>query len=93
MRNTLLTAALLAGVIAAAALSGCVTSQEMEAQVSAKDASDCSDYGAQPGTDGYLQCRMLLRQQHVQQNEVAAAAAQAQFNQGIHTMACSMGPC
>lgn len=40
----------LAMVASAAALSGCVTSQEMEARVAAKDRADCQDYGAAPGT-------------------------------------------
>lgn len=74
----------------AAALSGCVTTQEMEARVAAKDGADCQDYGAVPGTSGYLQCRMLLRQQHVEQTAIAAAQSQAQFNQGAAMLAAGL---
>jgi hypothetical protein len=74
----------------AAALSGCVTTQEMEARGAAKDGADCQDYGAVPGTSGYLQCRMLLRQQHIEQT--AIAAAQSQHN-SIRARRCSLPVC
>ena len=45
---------------------------------------------AAPGTSGYLQCRMLLRQQHVEQTAIAAAQAQAQFNQGAAMLAVGL---
>jgi hypothetical protein len=80
----------LAMAASAATLSGCVTTEEMEARVAAKDGADCQDYGAAPGTSGYLQCRMLLRQQHVEQTAIAAAQAQAQFNQGAAMLAAGL---
>jgi hypothetical protein len=87
MKNLVLALAMAAS---AAALSGCVTTEETEARVAAKDSADCQDYGAAPGTSGYLQCRMLLRQQHVEQTAVASVQAQAQFNQGAAMLAAGL---
>ncbi|MGO9399731.1 MAG: hypothetical protein ACLP19_18090 [Xanthobacteraceae bacterium] len=60
---------------------GCVSQQErearMQAQIAAADAADanrCANYGAQPGTPAYTQCRMQL----TQMRQDAAIATQAQ---------------
>ena len=42
-----------------AGLMGCATPQ----QIDVRDNATCRSWGADPGTDGYLQCRALLHQQ------------------------------
>jgi hypothetical protein len=73
--------------LAALSLSGCVTAQEMERQVAAKDDRDCKSYGAAPGTDGYFQCRMTIRQQHVEEYAAAAARSQAMMDNAAKVFA------
>jgi hypothetical protein len=41
-------------------LGGCATQQ----QISAADDNVCRPYGAQPGSEAYVQCRMMKEQQH-----------------------------
>jgi hypothetical protein len=41
-------------------LGGCATQQ----QITATDDSVCRSYGAQPGSEAYVQCRMMKDQQH-----------------------------
>ncbi len=62
-------------------LAGCASQQErearMQAQIVSMDEADnnrCIDYGNQPGTPAYAQCRMQLTQMRQQ----AAIATQAQ---------------
>ena len=56
-------------VIAAAAIcSGCVTAQERNAAIANSDDLACQSYGAAPGTDAYLKCRMTKDQQRQQNN-------------------------
>jgi hypothetical protein len=76
----------------ALALSGCVTTEEMAAQVAAKDDNECHSYGAATGTDAYFQCRMVKSQQRVQLNAAATAAANAQFQHGLDMMAAAAAP-
>jgi hypothetical protein len=78
--------------LGAFALSGCVTAQEMEARVAAKDDGDCRSYGAAPGTDGYLQCRMAIRQQHVEEYAAAAARSQAMMDNAAKAFAYHPAP-
>ena len=55
--------------LSCAALSGCQTVQEMQAQ----DYELCESYGAPFGTDAHYQCRMAQQQRRdVQQAETAA---------------------
>jgi hypothetical protein len=56
----------------ATTLSGCVTAEEREANIAADDAATCESYGAQPGSQAYIQCRMQRDQQH-QANNLALA--------------------
>lgn len=63
-------------------LAGCVTDQERMAEAKARnDAQDdqtCRGYGAKPGTDIYIQCRMQRQQtRDAGDNAIAAAAAGA----------------
>jgi hypothetical protein len=61
MRRTLITTAMLAaGALGALALGGCVSTQEL----AARDAAECTSYGATFGTQDYLMCRLLKDQQH-----------------------------
>lgn len=54
--------------------SGCLTTEEQAAQIAAADDASCQSYGAKPGTDIYIQCRMQKDQQR-QANRAAVAAA------------------
>jgi hypothetical protein len=55
---------------AAAALSGCVTAEELEAQ----DDRDCQSYGASFGSDNYVLCRMVkTRQRKIDQDRAIAS--------------------
>jgi hypothetical protein len=83
---------ILLAACAALALSGCVTAEEMAAQVAAKDDNECHSYGAPTGTDAYFQCRMVKSQQRVQFNTAATAAANAQFQHGLDMMAAAAAP-
>jgi hypothetical protein len=89
----------LLAAIAALALSGCVTAEEMaaqradfKAQVATADDSDCRSYGAEQGTPVYVECRMVKDQQRIQQTAAAQAAANEQFNHGMCMMANGLYP-
>lgn len=60
-------------------LSGCISAEKRQrlerAHEAAHDAK-CRSYGAVPGTQGYLQCRLALTQLEAQQDAAQAAAAQ-----------------
>jgi hypothetical protein len=47
-------------VLLALLLAGCQTTEE---RLASEDAT-CQSYGVQPGSPGYLQCRMMKDQQH-----------------------------
>jgi hypothetical protein len=50
---------LLLGVLASIAVSGCVlTASQERAQWAAEDDSRCRAYGARPGSDAYVNCRV-----------------------------------
>jgi hypothetical protein len=86
MKATLLAA------IAALALSGCVTAEEMAAQNTRADDSDCRAYGAAPGSQEYFQCRMTKSQTRTYVQTVQAEAAREQFNHGLEMMAAAASP-
>ncbi len=46
-------------------LCGCVTTQE---QIMAQDDATCRSWGVQPGSSPYVECRVLLSQQHAMQD-------------------------
>jgi hypothetical protein len=50
------------------ALCGCMTAEQRQARIDAAEDAQCRQYGAQPGTQTYYQCRMALneRQKTVQ---------------------------
>jgi hypothetical protein len=63
-------------------LAGCLTPQERMAEAKARndtlDDQTCQSYGAKPGTDIYIQCRMNRQQSRdAGDNAIAAAAAGA----------------
>ena len=60
------------------ALLGCVSAE----QQAIADNQTCLDYGAQPGTDGYLQCRLLVAQMRAAE-EQRQAAARATLGAGL----------
>jgi hypothetical protein len=51
-------------------LAGCATPQ----QISARDDQVCQSYGASPGSDAYVACRMQQQRLRVQADQEAAAA-------------------
>ena len=85
MKRLLLAAAVTAGF----ALSGCVTAQEMAAQVAAADDGDCRSYGAEPGSQTYFQCRMTKSQQHEYVAAVQQQQANEQINRGLAIIAAN----
>lgn len=44
-------------------LAGCMTAEERQAKVDAMEDAQCRQYGAQPGSQAYYQCRMTLNTQ------------------------------
>jgi hypothetical protein len=66
-------------------LTGCVTTQEQQL---AADAARCRSYGAAPGTQAHLQCRMELDRQR----QAGAAIAAAQGAQLVAIGAQMMQP-
>jgi GTP cyclohydrolase III len=51
-------------------LGGCAQMQEERRQAQlAQDADTCQSYGASPGTDAYVACRMNLQNGHLVQDE------------------------
>jgi hypothetical protein len=65
-------------------LAGCAEYQaERAAQISASDDAQCASYGAKPGSDVYVQCRMNLDNQRGANQRAAVGAfleAQRQNN-------------
>jgi hypothetical protein len=59
-------------LLALVALSGCKTTEQLNADLAANDDATCRGYGAKPGTDIYVQCRM--GQDGTRAAQVAAAA-------------------
>lgn len=52
-----------------AALAGCANHEPDPAQMAAKNDAQCQSYGAKPGSDAYVQCRVALANQQRQANE------------------------
>jgi len=75
------TVRLLALLLLAVPLAGCQTNQERMAEFKARnDALDdqtCRGYGAKPGTDVYIQCRMQRQQSRDAADNAAGAAVAA----------------
>jgi hypothetical protein len=89
MRKLLLALVAIAG---AAALSGCVTAEEMAARNARADDASCKSYGAAPGSSEYFTCRMSKDQTRTYVAQVQAEAAREQFNHGIDMMAAAAAP-
>jgi hypothetical protein len=80
--------AFVAAILAAGlALSGCVTAEEMAAQVA--DDGDCRSYGAEPGSQAYFQCRMTKSQQHDYVAAIQRQQANEQMNRGFAIIAAN----
>jgi hypothetical protein len=61
-------------VLLAMPLAGCLrSSEEVRAEIAAKDDQECRSYGAQPGSPAYVQCRATRASAH----EAAAATMAA----------------
>ena len=58
-------------------LTACVTPQEMRARQAYSDKMECEDYGFEPGTDLFAQCRMNIAQNRDNQEAASQAASQA----------------
>ncbi|MGJ4947303.1 hypothetical protein [Bradyrhizobium sp. HKCCYLS20291] len=65
---------LLVLVLAGPLLAGCFKStEEVRAQLAAKDDRDCQSYGAQPGSPAYVQCRATRAAGHDAANAAETA--------------------
>ncbi len=60
-------------LILAVALVSCGPPRPTVEQLAASDDAQCRSYGAQPGTDTYVQCRMSINQQRQQARTAMAA--------------------
>ena len=79
-------------VIAAFAMSGCVTAEQNIARVAAMDDAACHSYGAATGTDAYFQCRMIKDQQHDQDSQLAAQRFHEGFHHDLDMMSAALAP-
>lgn len=53
-----------------AALAGCANHEPDPSQLAIRDDAQCQSYGAKPGSDAYVQCRVSLANQQGQANEM-----------------------
>lgn len=60
---------LLVATVLIAALAGCADHQSDPAQAAVSDDAKCQSYGATPGSDAYVQCRVSLANQQNRANE------------------------
>lgn len=69
---------LLITIVAAAGMAGCVNPirEAREARETARADQQCKSFGAKPGTDAYIQCRVGL----VQADNMSARAAPRNMN-------------
>ncbi|MBR1170556.1 hypothetical protein [Bradyrhizobium liaoningense] len=58
-------------------LSGCMSKEERMAAANAKDDQQCLSYGAQKGTDAYVNCRAQLEASRRQADAALSAASEA----------------
>jgi hypothetical protein len=76
------------------ALSGCVTPEEraqLRAEARVADDSECRSYGAEKGTQVYVECRMLKDQQLAQEEAAAERERQRAISCGLSGMAANFG--
>lgn len=59
-------------IVGCAVLAGCAPSRE---QLAKQDDASCLSYGARPGSDAYVQCRVMKDQQHAAQDRQDSAMA------------------
>jgi hypothetical protein len=59
----------IAATVFLAALAGCANHESDPAQVAIRDDAQCQSYGAKPGSDAYVQCRVALANQQGQAND------------------------
>jgi hypothetical protein len=64
-------------LVLAIPLAGCMTDQERMARNDTVDDQTCRGYGAKPGSDVYVQCRVAQTQQRGAADNAAAIAAAA----------------
>ena len=83
-RVTIAMARIVLAVITAVALAGCANSEAakraaaqaaFQAEIKADDA-ECQSYGAQPGSDAYVQCRLAIDLRKANAEGAAKAARQ-----------------
>ena len=55
-------------------IAGCASQEQKAAQQAAAEDAQCQSYGARPGTDAYIQCRLSLSQQHAQETRLGSSA-------------------
>ncbi|MEX5567137.1 hypothetical protein Q1J55_04855 [Pseudomonas syringae] len=58
----------IAATVFLAILAGCANHESDLAQTAIKDDAQCQSYGAKPGSDVYIQCRVALANQQEQAN-------------------------
>jgi hypothetical protein len=62
-------------LLATPLLAGCFrSSEEVRAELAAKDDQECRSYGAQPGSPAYVQCRATRASAHETADAMEAAA-------------------
>ena len=78
-------------------LSGCASRETVlarraaqQAEISAADDSQCREYGAQPGTKPYIDCRMSLNSIRAQSDAMREAQRQEAYRQMMITGAGMM---
>lgn len=71
----------IAACILALTLAACATAEERQAQaeaqaaaINANDDAKCQSFGAAPGSQAYIQCRMNLDNQRAQMRQMIAGA-------------------
>ena len=77
-------------MVLALALAGCASSEERKAKWAAEDDSTCQSYGAKPGTDAYVQCRMVQqarRDEMIQGSARSVGAGMQEFGRALQDQA------
>lgn len=59
----------IAATVLLTALAGCASHDPDPAQIAVNQDAQCQSYGAKPGSDAYVQCRVNLANQQNQANE------------------------
>lgn len=75
-------------LIAAFFLTACAGSEQIKARMASEHDAKCRSFGAQPGTDAYLQCRLAL-ERNVSAERAAIVSGGAICNQVGTAVVCN----